>query len=40
LEYLAEIIAGVEHSVDLAAVFGPLLDLVEIASVSSGRELH
>ena len=30
---LVEIVAGVQHAIDLAAVFRPLLDLVEAAVV-------
>jgi hypothetical protein len=38
LEYpsrFVEIVAGVEHAIDLAAVLGPLLDLVEVRRSAS-----
>jgi hypothetical protein len=40
LEYLSrlvEIVAGVQHAIDLAAVLGPLLDFVVIALVRLER---
>jgi hypothetical protein len=40
LEYLSrpvEIVAGIQHAIDFAAVLGPLLDLVKIALVGIER---
>jgi hypothetical protein len=34
---LSRFIAGIEQAIDLGAVFGPLLDLIEVAPVGMGR---